>query len=120
MGGVPSVIIFDPIITTGGELGACDDIAPADGECDGGTVALTALGEKVEDLDETTSGSEPAGTTVQEILDAADDLLDSGPDPQNVNGAMLSAGDLTGILGLINESYDEGDPTGFVTAFDAD
>jgi hypothetical protein len=110
--GVPNGF-FDPILTTGGELGTCTDTTPADGVCDGGTVVLTTLGEKVEDLD-------IAGTTVQEILDAADALLGGGGDPQDVNGVSLSADDLTKILGLINESYDEGNPTGFVTAFDAD
>ncbi len=116
VGGVPSGIIFDPVATNFDELGTC---TVSGTECTDAPV-LNDLGEKVEDLDETTSGTEPEGTTVQEILDAADDLLDGGGDPQDVNGVMLTQGDLTKILGLINESYDEGDPTGFVTAFDAD
>lgn len=37
-----------------------------------------------------------------------------------VNGVSLTKGDLTQILGLINESFDEGAATGFVTAYDAD
>jgi hypothetical protein len=37
-----------------------------------------------------------------------------------VNGVNLTAGDLTKILGFINESFDAGIITGFVTAFDAD
>ena len=111
--GSPSGTFFDPVLTTGSELGTCTDTTPADGVCDGGTVVLTALGDEVEDLD-------IAGTTVQEILDAADALLGGGGDPQDVNGVMLTQDDLTKILGLINESYDEGTPTGFVTAFDAD
>jgi hypothetical protein len=37
-----------------------------------------------------------------------------------VNGVTLTRDDMTDILGLINESYDEGVPTGFATAFDAD
>ena len=49
-----------------------------------------------------------------------DDLLEGGSDPQDVHGVELSAGDLTKIIGLINESYDNGVITGFVTAFDAD
>jgi len=38
----------------------------------------------------------------------------------DLHGVHLDAGDLTALLGLVNESYDEGNPTGFVTAFDAD
>ena len=57
---------------------------------------------------------------MQEILDAADSLISSGDPSITVNGVLLTRDDVTDILGLINESYDEGDPTGFVTAFDAD
>ena len=109
--GVPSGTFFDPVLTTGGELGSCTDSEP-DGLCDAAPT-LTALGEKVEDLD-------IAGTTVQEILDAADSLITSGNADITVNAVLLTRDDVTDILGLINESYDEGDPTGFVTAFDAD
>ena len=44
----------------------------------------------------------------------------SGDASVDVNGVPLTRGDLTGILGLINESYDAGAISGFVTAFDAD
>jgi hypothetical protein len=81
--------------------------------CDAGTVTLTSLGSKVTDLD-------AAGTTVQDILDAAYTLLASGDTTVLVNGVVLTKGDMTQILGLINESFDEGVATGFVTAFDAD
>ena len=110
---------YDPILTTGGELGTCTDSEPDD-VCDGGTVTLTALGMVVVALDETTMGSEAEGTTVAEILIAADLLIESGDDDIEVNGVTVTRGDMTAILGLINESYDEGTPTGFVTAFDAD
>ena len=113
VGGNPGTT-YDPILTTGGELGTCSDTAPLDGVCDSGTVVLTALGTKVADLD-------TAGTTVQQILTAADTLIaNSGQTDITVNGVTLSRGDVTKILGLINESYDNGTPTGFVTAFDAD
>ena len=81
--------------------------------------ALNDLGELVKALDESIVGSQPGGTTVGEILDAALELLMTGTSPQNVNNVELTAGDLTGIIGLINESFDP-DPTGFVTACDYD
>jgi hypothetical protein len=117
--GVPNGTI-DPIITTNGELGSCTDSEP-DGVCDDGTVELTLLGEKVTDLDD-------AGTTVGDILIGADALLASaGGDLTNfesltedVNGVTLSWDEMTDILGLINESFDKGVPTGFVTATDVD
>jgi hypothetical protein len=101
----------DPILNIA-ELGSCADVN-TDSVCDAGTIVLTTLGSKVTDLD-------AAGTTVQNILDAAYSLLASGNTTVVVNGVTLTEGDLTKILGLINESYDEGVPTGFVTAFDAD
>lgn len=94
------------------ELAVCDD-GDVNMVCDCGTVALSTLGLLVSDLDD-------AGTTVQEILDAALSLLASGDADIDVNGDTLTRDDVTDILGLINESYDEGVPTGFVTAFDAD
>ena len=94
------------------ELGTCTDI-DLDAVCDPGTIILTSLGYKVTGLDAT-------GTTVQDILDAAYSLLASGDATVVVNGVTLTRDDVTQILGLINESYDEGVPTGFITAFDAD
>jgi hypothetical protein len=117
--GVPNGTI-DPIITTNGELGSCTDSEP-DGVCDDGTVNLTLLGEKVTDLD-------AAGTTVEDILIEADDLLAQVPGDltdfesrtEDVNGVTLSWDEMTDILGLINESFDKGVPTGFVTSSDVD
>ena len=55
------------------------------------------------------------------MLAAADTLLLMvGDEDVMVNRVTLTRGDLTEILSLINESYDEGITTGFVTAFDAD
>ncbi len=54
------------------------------------------------------------------MLAAADSLLLSGDEDILVNHVILTQVDMTEILSLINESYDEGIPTGFVTAFDAD
>lgn len=110
---------YDPILTTGGELGTCTD-GDADDVCDGGTITLTALGIVVAALDGTTMGSEAEGTTVAEILTAADDLIDTGDDDIMVNGVLVTRVQMEDIVSLINESYDEGTPTGFVTAFDAD
>jgi len=101
----------DPVLNIP-ELGTCADLN-TDKVCDPGTVLLTTLGSKITELDD-------AGTTVQNILDGAYSLLASGDTTVVVNGVILTRGDLTQILGLINESYDEGVATGFVTAFDAD
>ncbi len=110
---IPSIppTYIDPILKNPA-LGSCTDV-DADMVCDSGTIILSSLGSKVTALD-------AAGTTVQDILDAADTLLASGGTEVLVNGVILTKGDLTQILGLINESFDEGVPTGFVTAFDAD
>jgi hypothetical protein len=109
--GVPGAF-YDPILTTGGKLGTCTDTTPLDGQCDAAPT-LTALGIKVAALD-------TAGTTVQQILVAADLLIASSDPSIVVNGVTLTRGDMTDILGLINESFDEGVATGLVTAFDAD
>lgn len=111
---------YDPILTVeNNELGTCVDTTPADDVCDG-SPTLTPLGVVVTALDETTLGSAAEGTTVAEILAAADDLIHTGDDDIEVNGVTVTRGDMTAILGLINESYHEGTPTGFVTAFDID
>lgn len=103
----------DPVLNIT-ELGACTDLN-TDGACDAGTVTLTSLGAKVAALD-----AAAAGTTMQNILDAGFSLLTWGSASVDVNGVTLTKGDLTQILGLINESFDEGVATGFVTAYDAD
>jgi hypothetical protein len=112
VGGVAAGYV-DPLLATGGPLGSCTDAAPLDGVCDAGTALLSPLGEKVAELD-------AAGTTVDDLVAAALALLVSGAESIELHGVPLGRGDLTGLLGLANESYDEGDPTGFVTAFDAD
>lgn len=109
--GVPGAYL-DPVFANPELYDVCDDV-DADMICDPGTLDLSPLGEAVADLD-------GAGTTVADILAAADALLASGDASIAVNGVILTRGDVTKILGLINESYDEGSPTGFVTAFDAD
>jgi hypothetical protein len=112
---LPSVppTYVDPVLNIS-ELGSCTDLN-SDNACDDGTVTLTNLGSKVAALDAAASG-----TTVQNILDAAVSLLTSGSASVTVNGVSLTKGDLTQIVGLINESFDEGIVNGFVTAYDAD
>jgi hypothetical protein len=101
----------DPILNIP-ELGSCSD-ANLDGMCDTGSIVLSGIGAKVSDLD-------AAGTTVEDIFLAAYSLLTSGDATTVVNGVTLSVGELTDVIGLINESYDEGAISGFVTSFDAD
>ncbi|MDX1523594.1 MAG: hypothetical protein R3264_18345 [Anaerolineae bacterium] len=108
--GVPGDFI-DPVFRNPELYDVCVDSEP-DQVCDPGFV-LSALGTKVADLDD-------AGTTVEDILIAADSLLASGNPDIDVNGVTLTRDDMTNILGLINESYDEGNINGFVTLFDAD
>jgi len=123
--GVPG-LTYDPIVTTAsslvltnysGDLGTCTGDTDVNDFVCGGAVALSDLGQKVEELD-------IAGTTVQNILDAADDMINGAglnvDGTVTLNGVNLTAGDLTKILGLINESFDAGVITGFVAAFDAD
>jgi hypothetical protein len=107
IGGVQAGFI-DPVAMTLPELSDCTNVDTTD------CCTLSDLGKLVEALDESA-----AGTTIGEILDAALALLMTDTDPQNVNSVDLTAGDLTGIIGLINESFDP-DPTGFVTAYDYD
>jgi len=101
-----------PLETTDGALGTCVD-GDVPNFCEAGTETLTDLSLKIIDLD-------AAETTIGEILAAADSLLLSGEDDISVNRVTLTRGDLTEILSLINESYDEGIPTGFVTNGDPD
>jgi hypothetical protein len=98
---------FDPILTTDGKLGTCEDIDPTDNVCDIGSVVLTLVGEKVDQLD---------GTTVGEILTAADTLILSNQDSIVVNGISLSRGDMTSILSLINGAFNKGVTSGFIVA----
>ncbi len=108
----PDGVMVYPLETTDGALGTCVDGDVPD-FCEAGTATLTDLSLKIIDLD-------AAETTIGEILAAADSLLLSGEDDISVNRVTLTRGDLTEILSLINESYDEGIPTGFVTNGDPD
>ena len=110
-----------PLANTFGDeaLGTCGIGGLTVGLCaDGGGAELTDLGALVQRLDR-------AGTTVGDMLLAADDLLMAGATvtttidvgPADVELTQL---DVTKILSLINKSYDEGVPTGLVTAWDYD
>lgn len=115
---------IDPLLTTGGQLGACDDLLPLDplgpdGICDAGTVVINTLGDVVVLLD-------AQSTTVGDVLAAVDayielygDVIDPA-DTIAINGIDVTVGQATKILGLINESYDAGTITGFVTVTDLD
>jgi hypothetical protein len=74
----------------------------------------------------TGGGSHALGTGFSECADLEINLGGTGPLPDGTTSftqghyGSAPAGDLTAIIGLINESYDEGIPTAFVTAYDAD
>lgn len=112
---------LDPILTTGGQLGTCLDLLPLepDGICDNFTITLNALGDVVALLDAEV-------TAVGDVLDVADayiELEGANVDPTDtvfINGVGVTVEQLTKILGMINESYDAGTPTGFVTISDVD
>jgi len=57
---------------------------------------------------------------VLDILDAGCEMILEETETIEVNGVGLTRDDMNKIRGLINEAYDEGMPTGFVSAFDAD
>lgn len=117
---VPSGITYDPVFINQNELAdTCLDVVVVDQVCDPGTLVLSDLGVLVAALDEATGGTLAEGTTVGEVLAAALTLL-TGGDPNPFMGETVTAGDLTAIIGLINESYDDGVINGFVTAFDID
>ena len=112
----PDGVMVYPLENTYGEeaLGTCGISGITVGPClyD----ELTALGDLVQRLDR-------EGTTVGDMLDAADRLLLAGATNETIlyiNTMELTQIDVTNILSLINKSYDEGVPTGFVTAWDYD
>ena len=81
---------------------------------------MTRLGYLVQQLD---YGRDGTGTTVGEMLDAADALLMDGATVttlHTINGVELTQLQITDILSLINKSYKNGVPTGVVTAWDYD
>ena len=111
-----------PLDNTFGDeaLGACGTLdATIEGLCAAGVDAeMTDLGALVQGLDR-------AGTTVGDMLAAADTLLLAGATdlttiavgPDDVTLTQL---EVTNILSLINKSYHDGVPTGVVTAWDYD
>ena len=90
--------------------------------CPGGAEGwLTPLGELVRALDDYDDGAGTTGTTVEDIMIAACDLLEFGYATIDVHGETITRLDMEKLLSLINESYDEGGrPTGFVTNGDPD
>jgi len=111
--GAPGPIV-DPVFRNPDLYDFCEDTV-ADGEdiCDAGTLVLSALGDLVQALDD-------AGTTVEDICGASLAMIAGDLDSISVNGVVVTRSDMTNILGLINESYDEGTPTGFITFGDVD
>ncbi len=117
----PDGVMVYPLDNTFGDeaLGTCGIGGLTVGLClDGGGAELTDLGYLVQLLDR-------AGTTVGDMLDAADDLLLQGATATTTidvgpGDVELTQLDVTNILSLINKSYDEGIPTGVVTAWDYD
>jgi len=119
----PAGYIVYPLQNTYGEeaLGTCGTVdATIAGLCATGLAEMTDLGTLVQQLD---YGRDGAGTTVGDMLLAADTLLMAGATVEttyDINGVELTQLDVTNILSLINKSYDEGVPTGVVTAWDYD
>ena len=109
-----------PLENTYGDeaLGACGtEAADIGGLCaDDVNAEMTRLGVLVQQLDD-------AGTTVEDMLLAADNLLMAGATIETIttiNDVRLTQLDVTNILSLINKSYKNGIPTGVVTAWDYD
>ncbi len=119
----PAGFMVYPLQNTYGDeaLGACGTVdATIAGLCAAGLAEMTDLGALVQRLDYGRGG---AGTTVGDMLLAADTLLMAGATVEttyNINGVELTQLDVTNILSLINKSYDKGVPTGVVTAWDYD
>ncbi len=115
----PAGYLVYPLDNTFGDeaLGACGIGGLTVGLCaDGGGAEMTDLGVLVQQLDD-------AGTTVEDMLLAADDLLMAGATIETIttiNDVRLTQLDVTNILSLINKSYKNGIPTGVVTAWDYD
>ncbi|MBY4677410.1 hypothetical protein [Marinobacterium arenosum] len=100
--------LIDPVFHNPELYSDCVD----DGQQHCSSLVYSELGAKVAALDD-------AGTSVHEVYDAAMSLLLGGLESVDLNSVSLSRGDMTAILGMINESYD-GQPSGFVTAWDVD
>lgn len=104
----------DPVFNNQELYDFCEDTV-VDGEdiCDTDTLVLSELGELVQALDD-------AETTVEDICTTALSMIENDSPSILVNGVEVSRGDMTDILGMINESYDEGTPSGFITLGDVD
>jgi hypothetical protein len=111
--GAPGPIV-DPVFRNPDLYDFCVDTIP-DGEdiCDAGTLVLSALGNLVQTLDD-------VSTTVEDVCNAAIAIILGDLESILVNGVEVTRSEMTSILGLINESYDEGTPTGFITFGDVD
>ncbi len=103
----------DPVFNNHDLYDFCEDTID-DGEdiCDSGTLVLSELGVLVQALDD-------AQTTVEDICTAALSMIEEDLSSIMVNDVEVSRGDMTDILSMINESYDEG-PSGFITMGDVD
>jgi hypothetical protein len=111
--GAPGPIV-EPVFRNPDLYDFCEDTV-ADGEdiCDAGTLVLSALGNLVQALDD-------ASTTVEDLCEAAVAMISEDLDSVFVNGVEVTRSEMTKLLGLTNESYDEGTPTGFITSGDVD
>ncbi len=114
----PNGVMVYPVDNYDGDelLGTCGaEGATVEGLCAAGENAgMEALGIVVQRLDR-------AGTTVGDMLDAADTLLMAGATVttmHTINGVELTQLQVTDILSMINKSYKGGIPTGVVTAWD--
>jgi len=111
--GAPGPIV-DPVFRNPDLYDFCEDTV-ADGEdiCDAGTLVLSALGNLVQTLD-------GASTTVEDLCEAAVAMISEDLDSVFVNDVEVTRSEMTKLLGLTNESYDKGTPTGFITSGDVD
>ena len=115
----PAGLMVYPLDNYAGDedLGACGTIdATIAGLCAADFAEMSDLGILVQGLDD-------AGTTVGDMLNAADSLLMAGATVttmHTINGVELTQLQITDILSMINKSYKNGIPTGFVTAWDYD
>jgi hypothetical protein len=90
-----------------------DTVADGEDICDAGTLVLSDLGILAAALDD-------AGTTVEDVCDAALTMIINDWESILINGVDVARIVMPELLGLINESYDAGTPTGFITLGDVD
>ena len=108
--GAPGDLV-DPIFRNPDLYLICDDLN-ADQICDDFPV-LSDLGILAAALDD-------AGTTVEDVCDAALTMIINDLESIMINGVEVTRIVMPELLGLINESYDAGTPTGFITLGDVD